>query len=91
MGNQCCVSDWISNEINAISNFVANDESQAQSYNLTEALLEESVDKALAKADYNWDGFISWDEYVYSLGDKEVHNHMKEYETHEVDHNKIPH
>lgn len=54
-------------------------------------MLEDSVDKALTKADYNWDGYISWDEYVYSLGDKEVAGHVKEFETHEVDHNSINH
>lgn len=47
-------------------------------------MLEESVDKALSKADYNWDGYISWDEYVYSMGDKEVEHHVKEHDTHEV-------
>lgn len=47
-------------------------------------MLEESIDKALTKADYNWDGFISWDEYVYSLGDTEVNHHMNpEPEKHE--------
>lgn len=43
---------------------------------LTDTLLEDSVDNALKKADYNWDGYISWDEYVYSLGDKEVAQHV---------------
>lgn len=51
-------------------------------------MLEESVDKALLKADYNWDGLISWNEYVYSMGDTEVSHHMNhDLETHEVDHN----
>lgn len=64
--------------------FIANDEKDAANNHLTEEALEESVDKALTKADYNWDGYISWDEYVYSMGDKEVEHHVKEYETHEV-------
>lgn len=55
---------------------------------MTDAILEDSVDKALNKADYNWDGYISWDEYVYSLGDKEVAQHISEPETHEVDDKK---
>lgn len=46
----------------------------------------DSVDKALAKADYDWDGYISWDEYVFSLGDQEVQHHVKEHATHEYDH-----
>lgn len=46
----------------------------------------DSVDKALAKADYDWDGYISWDEYVFSLGDQEVQHHVKEHDTHEYDH-----
>lgn len=66
-----------------INNFIAHDESQASKYHLTEQMLEESTDRALAKADFDWDGYISWDEYVYSLGDKEVAEHIKhEQETH---------
>lgn len=37
---------------------------------MSEDALEQSVDKALAKADYNYDGYISWDEYIYSLADQ---------------------
>lgn len=51
---------------------------------MTEAALEVAVDKALAKADYNLDGLISWQEYHYSLSDKDS-DHHHEYETHEVD------
>lgn len=54
-----------------------NEESHAQQEHLTEKILEDSVDQALKKADYNWDGYISWDEYVYSLGNEEVKNHEK--------------
>lgn len=75
-------------DINNIFNFIADQENQAQQTHLTEEMLEDSVNQALAKADYDWDGYISWNEYVYSLGDKEVSHHMKhDYETHEVDHN----
>lgn len=72
--------------INIISKFIEGEESEAQKLHLTEELLIDSVDKALAKADYNWDGYISWDEYVYSLGDKEVSQHVHGHETHEDPH-----
>lgn len=72
--------------INIISKFIEGEESEAQKLHLTEELLMDSIDKALAKADYNWDGYISWDEYVYSLGDKEVSQHVQEHETHEDPH-----
>lgn len=78
--------EWI-NAINVFDHFIADQASQAEVEHLTEQLLEESIDKALAKADYNWDGYISWNEYVYSLGDSEVSKHVKtEYDIHEVDH-----
>lgn len=64
--------------------YTANDGHDEAKPHLSEESLEDSVDKALNKADYNWDGFISWDEYVYSMGDKEVEHHIKEHETHEV-------
>lgn len=38
---------------------------------MTEAALEEAVDKALGKADYDLDGMVSWEEYHYSLYDKD--------------------
>lgn len=41
---------------------------------MSEDALEQSVDKALAKADYNYDGYISWDEYIYSLADPSESN-----------------
>lgn len=34
---------------------------------MTEAALEIAVDDALKKADFNYDGMISWQEYMYSL------------------------
>lgn len=34
---------------------------------IDEKSLEASVDAALEKADYNFDGFISWEEYKYSM------------------------
>lgn len=71
-----------------IWHFIAGEDSEATKNQLTEQILEESCDKALNKADYNWDGYISWDEYVYSLGDKEVAQHVNEFETHETDHHK---
>lgn len=36
-------------------------------YNLTMEAMEISVDGALKRADFNVDGFISWDEYMHSL------------------------
>ncbi|XP_055323558.1 uncharacterized protein DDB_G0283357 isoform X9 [Sitodiplosis mosellana] len=77
--------------IKSLIHWHANEGSEAQAQHLTDEMLADSVDKALTKADYDWDGYISWDEYVYSLGDKEVQHHVKEYETHEVDHHNVPH
>lgn len=77
-----CIS---STGINFISKFIEGGDSDAQKVHLTEQVLEESIDKALAKADYNWDGYISWDEYVYSLGDNEVSEHVREYDEHHND------
>lgn len=37
---------------------------------MDEKSLEASVDAALAKADYNFDGYISWEEYKYSMAAK---------------------
>lgn len=53
---------------------------------MNETSLESSVDSALAKADYDWDGYITWDEYIFSMGDPEAQHHKTEYELHEVDH-----
>lgn len=36
---------------------------------MTDEGFEESIDSALAKADFNYDGAISWEEYMYSLHD----------------------
>lgn len=54
---------------------------------MNDTVLEESIDAALLKADYDWDGYISWDEYIYSMGDQEAHQKDVN-ETHEVDHNE---
>lgn len=54
---------------------------------INDTILEESIDAALLKADYDWDGYITWDEYIYSMGDQEAHQKAT-YETHEVDHNE---
>lgn len=35
---------------------------------MTIEALEIAVDDAMRKADFNYDGMISWQEYVYSLG-----------------------
>lgn len=45
----------------------AEQESTAQQYNMTSDALEIAIDEALRKADTNWNGMISWEEYVYSL------------------------
>lgn len=42
-------------------------DSAAAQHNMTIEALEIAVDDALKKADFNWDGMISWREYVYSL------------------------
>lgn len=63
--------------VKILQKFIGHDDANATRPHLTEAELEDAVDKALKKADYNWDGRISWDEYVYSLGEKEVQHHMK--------------
>lgn len=63
--------------------FVAHDETNSTTTQLSEAELEDAADKALKKADYNWDGFITWDEYVYSLGEKEVAHHIKDVKPHD--------
>lgn len=34
---------------------------------MTSDALEIAIDEALRKADTNWNGMISWEEYVYSL------------------------
>lgn len=84
--NSCCVSSGLRKKINAISHFIVNEGKGEEFQVISEDILMDSVDKALTKADYDWDGYISWDEYVFSLGDKEVQHHVKEFETHEYDH-----
>lgn len=39
----------------------------ANETDIDEGSLEASVDAALARADYNFDGYISWEEYKYSI------------------------
>lgn len=57
---------------------VEND-STATKYNMTEAALETAVDDALKKADFNYDGMISWQEYVYSLGREKTEESSEEH------------
>lgn len=40
-----------------------------QETHIDEKSLEASVDAALQKADYNFDGYISWEEYKYSMSE----------------------
>lgn len=47
--------------------FTYIDEHGEDDAKLTIEAMEQSVDTALAKADYNNDGMIAWDEYIYSL------------------------
>lgn len=62
--------------IDILQNFLVHDGSNDTKPHLTEEELETSIDGAMKKADYNWDGFISWDEYLYSMGDKTVQQHV---------------
>lgn len=41
--------------------------------------LEASVDDALKKADFNYDGMISWQEYVYSLSENALKDSSEEH------------
>lgn len=54
-------------EFNIHAQNIGEQESTATQYNMTMGALEIAVDDALKKADFNYDGMISWQEYVYSL------------------------
>lgn len=54
-------------ELNFHAPNIGEQESTAKEYNMTMEGLEIAVDDALKKADFNYDGMISWQEYVYSL------------------------
>lgn len=70
----------------SIDNFIAGQDSTAEHFHLNETQLERSVDAALAKSDYDYDGYITWDEYIYSMGDPDSEHHKTEYHTDEFDH-----
>lgn len=61
--------------------------SAAEQHNMTNEALEIAVDDALKKADFNWDGMISWQEYVYSLSI--IDNSSEEHIDMDVNLNKI--
>lgn len=46
---------------------IGEQDSTATQYNMTIEALEIAVDDAIKKADFNWDGMISWQEYNYAL------------------------
>lgn len=75
---------------NILISYVAEQESTATQYNMTTDALEIAVDDALGRADFNWDGMISWEEYGYSLAHNNVpEDHVVPTETHQTNDNTI--